>query len=265
MDRNPAWLYKTLVVGVIVLFIGLGVQPAIATVEPKTDIIDFEPKDYLFQTIIDISNNPDVKELLEQYDTNLFKVDIERSVYRKLLLRNPSLFFNMIFTKPSISSEYLNKCYKDGIEVTNIISEDKALEMIKNVKITDSKLFDELDNIISTDKELSERLVMLKEMNKVLDFRDNPIICGISVLVSIGAITLFWILFCPIAIISTISEFITIINFILGLNINIPIIELIDNLITPSIDYVIGLLVFISILSIYIAVEFDCIDWRPYY
>jgi parallel beta-helix repeat protein len=30
LDRNPAWLYKTLVVGVIVLFIGIGVQPAYA-------------------------------------------------------------------------------------------------------------------------------------------------------------------------------------------------------------------------------------------
>ena len=35
MDRNPAWLYKTLVVGVIVLFIGLGIKPAFAV---DTDI-----------------------------------------------------------------------------------------------------------------------------------------------------------------------------------------------------------------------------------
>ncbi len=40
MDRNPVCLYKTLVVGVIVLFIGLGVQPAFANdsnISKKTD------------------------------------------------------------------------------------------------------------------------------------------------------------------------------------------------------------------------------------
>lgn len=36
MEGKSAMLYKTLVVGVIVLFIGTGVQPAIATVEPTT-------------------------------------------------------------------------------------------------------------------------------------------------------------------------------------------------------------------------------------
>jgi hypothetical protein len=30
MFRNPAWLYKTFVVGVIVLFIGVGIQPVFA-------------------------------------------------------------------------------------------------------------------------------------------------------------------------------------------------------------------------------------------
>ena len=58
------------VVGITILFLGVGIQPAIATVESKEDFIDVEPKDYLFQTIIDIANNPDVKDihsLLERY------------------------------------------------------------------------------------------------------------------------------------------------------------------------------------------------------
>jgi parallel beta-helix repeat protein len=38
MDRNPAVLYKTLVVGVIILFIGLGVQPTIAIDNPILQI-----------------------------------------------------------------------------------------------------------------------------------------------------------------------------------------------------------------------------------
>ena len=40
MDRNPAVLYKGLVVGVIVLFIGVGINPAIATVEPDNSTLE---------------------------------------------------------------------------------------------------------------------------------------------------------------------------------------------------------------------------------
>ncbi len=178
---------KGLAVAVILLFLGVGIQPAIATVEPKEDFIDIEPKDYLFQTIIDIANNPDVKELLEQYKYNLFKIDIDRSIYRKIFFRNPRLFFNTIFTKPSMTIEYLDKCYNKGLDITNILGEDESLEIIENVEITDRKLFDELNNIITKDEELSNRLVTLKEMNSELKsvspFWDHPIICSILFLI----------------------------------------------------------------------------------
>jgi len=183
MMKNPV-LYKSLIVGVMLLFIGLSIQPS-GAVQPETEI-DIEPKDYLFQTIIDITNNPEVKNLLEHYKTDLFKVDIDRSVYRKLMLRNPRLFFNILFTKPSMSVEYLNKCYNKGIEFTNIIVEDKVLEMIENVEITDTKLFDEINDIISKDEEISSRLETLKELNKDIKLDtpwDFPVICAILLLI----------------------------------------------------------------------------------
>jgi hypothetical protein len=173
---------KTLAVTVILLFIGVGINPAIATVEPETEFDDV-PKDYLFQTIIDIANNPDVKELLEQYYNDFFSVDIDRSVYCKLLLRNPRLMFNILFTKPSISVEYLNKCYNNGVEITNIISEEKTYEIIVNVKVFDTKLLEELNDVISKDENFYNRFETLKEMSKELNptthFMDHPIICAI--------------------------------------------------------------------------------------
>ena len=174
---------KALVVAVIILFIGLAIKPSIA-VQPETEIDD-EPKDYLFQTIIDITNNPDVKDLLEQYDNDLFKVDIDRSVYRKLLLRNPRLFCNTLLTKPTMTIEYLNKCYSKGIEITNIIGEEKTLEIIENAEVTDRKLFDEIDDIISKDVELSNRLSTLEDMNKgyISDLSWGfPVICFLLVI-----------------------------------------------------------------------------------
>ncbi|EMR75543.1 hypothetical protein MBGDF03_00359 [Thermoplasmatales archaeon SCGC AB-540-F20] len=187
---------KLLAVGVIVLFLGVAIAPSInanigelsegnyedcgckdSNVQPEYEI-NIEPKDYLFQTIIDTANNPDVKNLLEYYDNDLLKVDIDRSVYRKILFRNPRLLFNMLFTKPSMTIEYLNKCYNKGIEITNILGEDKVLEMMDSVEVTNIKLFNELNNIISKDEELTNRLTTLKEMNKELNLDWGfPITC----------------------------------------------------------------------------------------
>ena len=182
---------KGLAVAVILLFLGLAIQPSVAIVQTKIEI-DIEPKDYLFQTIIDIGNNLDVKELLEQYDNDIFNIDIDKSVYRKILLRNPRLMFNTLFTKPSISIEYLDKCYNNGIEIANILGEDKVLEMIENIEVTDATLFDELNNIVSNDEELSDKLAVLKVMNKELQLGWSfPILCSILNVLMIIPLILF--------------------------------------------------------------------------
>jgi hypothetical protein len=174
MNKRIGLLRKLLVIGINILFISIAVQPSIATE------LDIEPKDYLFQTIMDIASNPEVKELFEQYDYDLFSMDIDRIVYRKLFLSNPRLTFNTLFTKPSMSVEYLDKCYNNGIEITDVLGEDKVLEVIENVEVTDSKWLDELYNIISKDEELSSRLETLKEMNNEINpILGFPIICSI--------------------------------------------------------------------------------------
>ena len=151
-----------------------------------SDEPDVEPKDYLFQTIIDIANNPDVKNLLEQYKYDLFKVDIDRSVYRKLFLRNPRLMVSTLFTKPSMSVEYLKKCYSKGIEITKIIGEDKLLEITENVEVAEKELFVGLNNIITKDEEISNRIAILNKMNKDIKLDtpwDFPVICTILLLI----------------------------------------------------------------------------------
>ena len=192
---------KGLAVAVILLFLGLAIQPSIA-VQPETEI-EVEPKDYLFQTIIDIANNPEVKKLFKQYKYDLFEVDIDKGVYRKLLSRNPRLLFDTLFTKPSITSEYLDKCYNNGVEITNIIDEDKVLEIMENVEITDTKLFDGLNDILNN-KDLAERLETIKKINKETNSNtpiwDNyPIICSIMFLILI-------IFFIPLVLWGTIMD-----------------------------------------------------------
>ena len=189
--------------GITFLFLGIAVQPSLATVQPEQKI-DIESKDYLFQTIIDIANNPDVKNLLEQYENDLFRVDVDRSVYRKILLRNPKLFFNTLFTKPSMSVEYIDKCYNRGIQITNIIGEDKSLEMIESIDIKDTEVIDKLNYIIKNDNELSDKITMLKETNKELKLdsplKFHPILCAFLILIFIPLL----ILMLPFAILGVI-------------------------------------------------------------
>ncbi|UCF49034.1 MAG: hypothetical protein JSU91_04610 [Thermoplasmatales archaeon] len=73
MDRNPAMLYKTLVVGVIVIFIGVGIQPAVAELSniSKSDSKDdcnLCPKKISKSHIILIES---LLNRLEKYDNKL--------------------------------------------------------------------------------------------------------------------------------------------------------------------------------------------------
>ena len=245
---------KTLAVAVIILFLGLAIQPSVA-VQTDTEI-KIEPKDYLFQTILDIANNLEIKNLLAKYDNVLFKVDIDKSVYRKILLRNPRLLFNTLFTKPSMSLEYLNECYNNGIENTNILGEEIVLETIENVEITDTKLYDELNNIISQKEEISSGLETLKEINKEL----NPV-------------TPFEDIICPIAY-SLFLLFCILTIFFLPIDIIAEAIDMISNPILEGILMLVILPIYIPILilyrtivfpiflvSYYLIEEYDCLPY----
>jgi len=180
---------EILIVGTICLFIGVGIQPAFAVEPVKTSKINnvenTNPKEYLFQTIVDIANNPDVNELLKRVDNgccnpirfNFNNVDI----YKKSLFNIPKLLLSMFFIKPSLTYNYLNSAYNRGCKLTNIIGDEKVNEIVKSVEVTNPEFFNELNYIIMNNDELSNRISILKEMNKELmtdsSSEDYPIIC----------------------------------------------------------------------------------------
>ena len=53
-------IYKTIAIILMLMLIGLVFQPVVSTNEIKNK--EMEPKKYLFETITDIRNNPDVKD-----------------------------------------------------------------------------------------------------------------------------------------------------------------------------------------------------------
>lgn len=188
---------EILILGIIFLFIGVGIQPAFAVEPVKTPNIynqDIEPKEYLFQTIIDIANNPDVKDLLEQYEDDLLRVDIDKSLYREIFFRNPRLLFDMLFTKPSFTPEYLDSIYDKGCQITNIIREDKVYDITKSITIGNIDFFDNINDIIVNNEELYFRIITLENMNEEPKsnptFWSFPIICALLLILVIPLVIL---------------------------------------------------------------------------
>jgi hypothetical protein len=190
---------KVLVIGIIFLFIGVGIQPAFADENiimsniKKEDNVN--PKEYLFRTIIDIANNPDVKNLLEQYKNdweynNCFaKFDIDRSVYRKIFFRTPRLIFSMFVTKPSLTYKYLDNSYNIGCELKNILGEKEINDIVSSFEITNQEIFNEVNNIIINNEALYDKIIILSEINKIFitgaKSDDFPIICEFLLIVSL--------------------------------------------------------------------------------
>ena len=156
-------LSKTLVMSIILLFIGIGVQSAFAIDIPEKE--EIEPKDYLFETIVAISNNPEVQDLLDEYkDSFNFNLN-NQYIFRQLFFKNPDLLCSMVFTKTKTTSKYLDNTYNQGVELVDIFGEKKTMEMLDSIELTNPELLDDLYQIIINDAELSNRISTLDEMN----------------------------------------------------------------------------------------------------
>ena len=70
-----------------------------------------KPKDFLFETIIGIVNNPDIQNLLEEYENIIYFDYSGKYLFRQLLFRNPRLLFSLVFTQPEMTKQYLYKMY----------------------------------------------------------------------------------------------------------------------------------------------------------
>jgi len=227
---------KGLAISIIVLFIGVSFQPIIAentisVVKESNSNVDFEDaKEYLFQIIIDISINPDVKNLFEQlkYDQKIFTSDYDyKSAFLQILFKKPRLLKSILFTRPKMTCEYLETNYNKGLEIIDILGIEETSKMMESVKITNPDLFNEFKIIIENDKDLSNRISVLEEVNNNLKsnlgFQNNSTICNILyiIFIPIGLGTIFsailmdWAMYRDNQLLYNIAEFL----FILFLNI----------------------------------------------
>jgi hypothetical protein len=189
MVKNRVFIRKALVYGIIILLIGIAAQHGTATVQIEKN--DVEKKDFLFQTIVDIANNEDFKNLLFEDKNNGFFLDFDnnmRKVYRNILYQNPDLLSLLFLTKNSLTQNKLEFAYEKGLELVNNIGEEKALELIESITITDPTISNGLSDILENNEEINNKIeeirIMNQELNPSLPFDGNPIICGILLMLT---------------------------------------------------------------------------------
>jgi len=237
---------KGLIIAVICMFIIISFQPIIAentiSVEKESDYNNAdleETKEYLFQTLIDIANNPNIKTFLNENKHNLITNDYDcKNAIQKIWLEKPKLLRSILFIKPEMTYEYLKTNYNNGMELNNILLEEESLKIIKSVKINNPVFFYDLKNIIMDDKELHYRITILEKMNNKLKsnqhFSEFPIICEILFiilipLVIVGKLLLTltnWALAHSKPLLASISYFITDLILLIGIPISILILLL---------------------------------------
>ena len=234
-------ILKSITIVVMLLLIGIAFQPAVSTNELKTK--ESEPKEYLFETIIDIAKNPDVENFLNQIDKDEinFKVNY-RSVFFRILLKNPSLITSVFFKRPTMSYDYLNFAYHQGIEVVKILGEDKSIEIFNSVKKTNPEIINDLTKIINNNEALSLRISKLEIMNNEVKpdepFAYDPIICAI---------------FCSLTVLSVIAA-LTFLKIARNVGESSPIYTLLRTMADVSMD--------IALINAAIADNFDSCDYH---
>ena len=133
---------KGLVCAVILLFIGIAIQPAISTntiPEEKTDA-----KDLLFQTIIDIVNDKEVQSVVLKYHSVLFNRDIQTRV---------------------LTMKQLNSMYLVGSVFSKRVDRLKVQSLFQSYKLNNQELLDEIGFVIEDNANLKTEITQLSSLN----------------------------------------------------------------------------------------------------
>jgi len=189
MNKKKCLIKKILAFSIIMIFLGLAVQPGTANVE--TDKKDEFDKNFLFQTIVDIANNKEFKNLIDKEKKNGLFLDVHyniKNIFRKILLKEPNLLSSLFFTRSDLTHGNLDLAYETGCELINIVGEDKALEIIDSITITNPTISKKLSDIIYSNEKIKNKIAEIKlmnrELNPTLPFEGYPLICAVLLMLT---------------------------------------------------------------------------------
>ena len=141
---------KSITFSIILLFIGVSVSSAIniQNVSTKEEYTEKDVRELLFETIVDVVNNPEVKQLVKD---NEYQIRIKdgnyQNIIKKILFRNPGLLSSMFILRQVITINSLNKLYVIGLNLNKVLGEDELLQLKNSIEVTSQCDCGEIENI----------------------------------------------------------------------------------------------------------------------
>jgi hypothetical protein len=123
-------------------------------------------KHLLFQTVIDFTKDEDFLKILDLngYDFVMNTYDF-RVLYGKLIMKNPMIIISLLKTKPTLSEDYLEIMYKQGVEISNLLDESEINSLIDSIKLNDEDIKEEMKDKISSNSRLQKNIDLIDDLN----------------------------------------------------------------------------------------------------
>ena len=141
---------KSITFSIILLFIGVSVSSAIniQNVSTKEEYTEKDVRELLFETIVDVVNNPEVKQLVKD---NEYQIRIKdgnyQNIIRKILFRSPALLSSIFILRQGITIDSLNKLYDIGLKLYKVLDEDELLQLKNSIEVKSQCDCGEIDDI----------------------------------------------------------------------------------------------------------------------
>ncbi len=184
MDKKP--LIVVSICAVVLLVLGsltnvVGYQ----TVHSSNQVMvhdEVDPREVLFQTIVDIANNKEIQRIISnsQTPTGLFKPDVKFQV----------------FTHQTITKNQLKRMYFIGSLLSKVISTSRVQSMIRTHQLSNPDLIQRINAVIEKNATLQEEITQLKNLDCGCGQAATwgfPIICT-TLLVLMGIVVFFFLL-----------------------------------------------------------------------
>lgn len=156
-------LIKILAIKIIVLFVLVGFQPAIADlskIDDKNNAGFEESKSILIKTIVNIANDKGVRELVSKHKDVIDNFDISEikqiNKLNKMHIKNPTLFATLFSTRGYLSENFIYKTYEHGLNIYGIFGEEQLFQKYDKLKFKNSNLLNELKQYIFNKPNLRE-------------------------------------------------------------------------------------------------------------
>ena len=157
------------------------------------------PEDLLFQTIIDITENKDIQNILGNSE---FEIELNKTkttlLIMKLFMKNPKIFFSILLPHSISSKNYIKHTYNLSLEISKTLNTSEIKSITDYIHIKNPRTKEKILTIIKGYNKLNKKIEILSNLNcgcnenisESIDW-DFPIICDILGVIGIIGVFLF--------------------------------------------------------------------------